>query len=139
MRALLVRHASAGDRSAWTEDDRLRPLDAKGRRQAEALAATLAELGATRLLSSPYVRCVQTLDPAAERLGLQIETRLELAEGATRDEALTLLAGGGVPALCTHGDVLWELLPGRKAKKGSIWVIEADGGELRAERYLPPA
>ena len=36
MIVLLVRHARAGDRSEWEGDDRLRPLDKKGRRQAKA-------------------------------------------------------------------------------------------------------
>jgi 8-oxo-(d)GTP phosphatase len=142
VRALLVRHTRAGERDEWTGDDRLRPLDKKGRRQAEALAGTLAELGATRLLSSPYVRCVQTLEPAAERLGLPIEERDELAEGASADEVKALLheLGGSVPALSTHGDVIESLLgPQQKCKKGAVWVLAMSGGDVRAERYLPPA
>ena len=43
MTPLLVRHASAGDADDWRGDDRLRPLDAKGRRQAEALVLLLSE------------------------------------------------------------------------------------------------
>lgn len=141
MRALLVRHARAGDRARWTKDDRLRPLDKKGRRQAESLAETLAGLGATRLLSSPYARCVQTLEPAAVRLRLEIEARDELAEGASREEAARLLAEleGDVPALSTHGDVIEALLgPQRKCKKGAVWVLEVSSGDVRVERYLPP-
>ncbi len=142
MRALLVRHARAGERHEWQGDDRLRPLDRKGRRHAKALAGTLEELGATRLLSSPYVRCVQTLEPAAERLGLPIEEHDELREGASADEVKALLGelDGSVPALCTHGDVIENLLgPQRRCKKGAIWVLEVSGGDVRAERYLPPA
>jgi phosphohistidine phosphatase SixA len=142
VRALLVRHASAGERDEWQGDDSLRPLDKKGRRQANALAGTLAELGATRLLSSPYVRCMQTLDPAAARLGLPIEEHQELAEGASAGEVKALLGGldGSIPALSTHGDVIENLLgPQRKCKKGAVWVLEVSGGDVRAERYLPPA
>jgi phosphohistidine phosphatase SixA len=142
VRALLVRHASAGERAEWTGDDRLRPLDKKGRRQAQAIAGTLAELGATRLLSSPYVRCVQTLEAAAERLGLRVEEREELAEGASVDEVKALLRelDGSVPSLSTHGDVIENLLgPQRKCKKGAVWVLEVSGEDVRAERYLPPA
>jgi 8-oxo-dGTP diphosphatase len=140
MRALLVRHARAGDRADWDGDDRLRPLDRKGRRQAERLADTLAELGATRLLSSPYLRCVQTLEPAATRLGLPIKERAELAEGAFAPAVLSLLdeLGGSVPALSTHGDVLEALLGDRPCKKGSIWVVSVAGGRVEPERYLAP-
>ena len=142
MRALLVRHARAGERDEWTGDDRLRPLDKKGRRQANALAVTLEELGATRLLSSPYVRCVRTLEPAAERLGLPIEERDELAEGSSAEEVKALLRelDGSVPALSTHGDVVENLLGAQqKCKKGAVWVLEVSGGAVRVERYLPPA
>ncbi len=141
MRALLVRHARAGRRAEWTEDDRLRPLDKKGRRQAKALADTLSELEAGRLLSSPYVRCVQTLEPAAERIGLPIEERDELAEGASAGEVIALLAelGSAVAALSTHGDVIEALLGvGRPCKKGAVWVLDVRDGQVRPARYLPP-
>src|SRR5206468_2146730 len=64
-RSYLVRHGAAGDRHAWHEADELRPLDEEGRWQAEALVALLAEAVIERLLSSPYLRCVQTLEPLA--------------------------------------------------------------------------
>jgi 8-oxo-dGTP diphosphatase len=140
MRVLLMRHASAGDRSDWQGDDGLRPLDGTGRRQAEALAPVLAEFGTQALLSSPAVRCVQTFEPASKLLGLPIEARPELAEGSTRTDVLGLLEGvrAPLPSLSMHGDVIEELLPGRACKKGAIWVVEVDGVEIRPERYLPP-
>lgn len=137
---LVVRHARAGDRERWEGDDRLRPLDRKGIRQAETLAGTLRDLGADRLLSSPYLRCVQTLVPAGRLLGLPVEERDELAEGASAGDVLALLGelGDGTPALSTHGDVIDAVLPGRRCKKGAIWVTRASEAGLAAERYLPP-
>ena len=67
MIVLLVRHARAGDREKWEGDDRLRPLDRKGRRQAEGLVELLAEYPIERLLSSQYLRCIQTFEPLAAR------------------------------------------------------------------------
>ncbi len=142
MRVLLVRHSRAGDRETWVGDDALRPLDAKGRKQAKRLAKTLEELGATRLVSSPFVRCVQTFEPAAKRLGVALEERDELAEGSTRDQVTALLEElhGSVPALATHGDVIGELIGwDRPCKKGSIWVLQVEDREVRPETYLPPA
>jgi 8-oxo-(d)GTP phosphatase len=142
VRVLLVRHARAGDREAWIGDDTLRPLDAKGRKQAKRLAKMLVELGATRLVSSPLTRCTQTFDPAAKRLGVPPEVREELAEGSNREQVLALLEEleGSVPALSTHGDVIGELIGwDRPCKKGSIWVLEVDGPDVRAKTYLPPA
>jgi 8-oxo-dGTP diphosphatase len=140
LRALLIRHARAAARETWTGDDRLRPLDGKGRRQAQALADTLASFEVTRLVSSPFVRCLQTLQPAAERLRLPIEERHELAEGA-EEAARTLLSelDVGVPAISTHGDVIGALLgPGYECRKGAIWLLEIDGTRVRPERYLAP-
>ena len=122
---VLVRHASAGDRKDWPGDDAERPLDKKGRRQAQALIQELAEYEFGRIVSSPAVRCVQTVEPLAERLGLEVEQRDELMEGARREETLALVdevrSSGAV--LCTHGDVVEELL-GARLKKGAAALLE---------------
>ena len=80
-RSYLVRHGEAGDRHAWHDPDELRPLTEEGWRQAKALVDLLADAEIDRLLSSPYVRCVQTLEPLAEARGLPVETTPVLAEG----------------------------------------------------------
>jgi len=122
-RILLVRHARAGDRGEWTGDDSLRPLDAKGWRQAEALIDELARFPIRRLVSSPHLRCVQTFEPLARARGLDIEERTELGEGAGPDvtQALVRELANDDAALCTHGDVL-ELLLGEPLKKGETAV-----------------
>jgi 8-oxo-dGTP diphosphatase len=142
----LVRHAHAGDRDDWEGDDRLRPLSKKGWRQARGIAAQLEPLGVRRLISSPYVRCVQTLEPLAERLGLEIEKDDRLAEGAGL-EALDLVreAGEGA-ALCTHGDICADVLGhlagqsvvrgALEAEKGSTWVLVLEGERILAAHYL---
>jgi len=152
--AYLIRHAHAGDRAAWRGDDSLRPLSDKGRRQAEAIAARLAPpppLG--RVLSSPSLRCVQTVEPLAGAAGRAVETEERLLEGADAHEALALLDEAirdGAMAACTHGDIVpgvLELLRSRGVRiagpltwpKGSTWVLEgADGDGVVAARYLPP-
>lgn len=137
-----MRHAWAGDRDAWTADDRLRPLDERGRRQAQALPGLLAPYRPVRLLTSPYLRCVQTLEPLAAALGLPLAGREELAEG-TGDAVLGLLPGlASGTVLCTHGDIV-ELLagPGQPKKKGSVWLLERDAGApggWAPARYLKP-
>jgi 8-oxo-dGTP diphosphatase len=122
---VLIRHASAGDRDHWSGDDRERPLDDRGWRQADGLVTSLAVYELDRILSSPSVRCVQTVEPLAHKLGIEIEERGELAEGATREEALALVdelrVHGAV--LCTHGDVVLELL-GAELKKGQTAILE---------------
>lgn len=138
MPLLLVRHASAGERGARSGDDRLRPLDERGRRQARALAEGLRQFAPERILSSPYVRCVQTVEPLAAALSLPVEETESLAEGAGRDGFLSRVRDleGATAVLCTHGDVIEELL-GREAEKGSVWVLELDGAEVAPREYLP--
>jgi 8-oxo-dGTP diphosphatase len=125
---VLIRHASAGDRESWCGDDRKRPLDERGRRQAEALVSALAPCAVERVLSSQALRCVQTVEPLASHLGVEIEERPELMEGASQDEALALIdeLQGSAAALCTHGDVVFELL-GDGLKKGAAAVLEPHG------------
>jgi 8-oxo-dGTP diphosphatase len=135
----LVRHASAGNRKDWEGDDRLRPLDKRGFRQAEGLVDLLREREPTRILSSGYVRCRQSVEPLAKVLGLPVEERDELAEGAGTDDVRRLLdeLDGERAVLCTHGDVVLELL-GEESPKGSTWVLEVANGDLRRLEYLPP-
>jgi len=130
MSVILLRHASAGDRDAWVGDDRARPLDADGRAQAAALRGALH---VTRVASSPYVRCVETVEPLAASLGLEVELDERLAEGGSRAGALALLAelDGGVA--CTHGDIV-EAVLGEPLDKGAAVVLELAGGEVAGVR-----
>jgi 8-oxo-(d)GTP phosphatase len=135
---LVVRHASAGDRTEWTEANDARPLDERGRRQANALVECVAGFGIGRLVSSPFTRCVQTLQPLAEKLGLQLELSDDLAEGAGPERALELLLSlAGAPAVvCGHSPEL-EPLFGR-IRKGAAVAVEAGGGKLTELGRLPP-
>jgi phosphohistidine phosphatase SixA len=136
---LLVRHARAG-KSTSAPDDHLRPLDERGWEQAEKLVDTLAPYDARRILTSPYVRCRQTVEPLARVLRLAVEEQPELAEGSTAEDVLRLVGSldGETAVLCTHGDVVYELL-GEESKKGSTWVLDVGpDGSLERQDYLPP-
>jgi phosphohistidine phosphatase SixA len=135
---LVVRHARAGNPAEWEGDDRLRPLDEKGQRQARGLPAQLATYPLDRLVSSPALRCTQTLEPLATERGLQMETGTELTEGASGEETLGVLRElADRAAVCTHGDVL-ENLFGDAGKKGSTRVVELRDGEPVVLEYLLP-
>ena len=137
----LVRHARAGHRETWAgEDDTVRPLDERGQRQAEALVAQLAERDFSRVLSSPYLRCVQSVEPLAEARGLQVEAVDALAEGAGEAAALELFRGLDAPAVaCVHGD-LAQMLLGENLKKSATAVLDVgDDGLDVLERLDPPA
>lgn len=150
----LVRHADAGDRLAWRGDDFLRPLDDHGLRQAEAIAATLATRPVKRVLSSPAVRCVDTVSPLADLLGLAVEAHDALAEGthpaAAFELAMSLASDEGDAVLCSHGDVipgmLWAFtrygadIPDRnRCKKASIWELNLNNTGLVSATYRHPS
>jgi 8-oxo-dGTP diphosphatase len=113
----LVRHAHAVGRGSWADDDRLRPLDAAGQARAAAIAPVLAAYGVRRLVSSPSVRCADTLRPFAAQLGAAMRTKDGLseegyaAEPARAGHHLGRLVERGAPAaVCSHGPVLPALL-----------------------------
>jgi 8-oxo-(d)GTP phosphatase len=121
---LVVRHASAGDRDEWDGDDARRPLDERGRRQAEALVDHLAGFEIDRMVSSPFGRCVQTVEPLASARGLDVELSDELAEGAGPERVHERLLGlaGDAAVVCGHGPELHPLFG--KLKKGATVVVE---------------
>lgn len=147
-RVWVVRHADAGERSEWTRPDHERPLNAAGEEQARLLAEALRGEQIDRLLSSPYRRCVQTLEPLGAALARPVETVLELGEGHGLDGIEPLLIAGQSVVACTHGDVLDELLgelrreglapASAKAPKGSIWTLRSHAGLIQSAGYLPP-
>ncbi len=151
----LIRHAKAKNRLTWEEPDHLRPLTKRGRREALAIAARLGEEPVARLVSSPFVRCVQTLEPLALALELPIETTDELAEGAGGERR------GRAPALASRRRVrsraartatsLFEIvdlvarsgvsLDGpAEAPVASSWVLDVEDGRFVRARFVdqPP-
>ena len=137
MIVLLVRHTRAGDRSQWQGDDRLRPVDTKGRKQAKGLVDLLEEYPIERVLSSPYLRCTQSVWPLAAARGLEVEEVEELAEEAREDDVLGLVGSlqNRCVALCTHGDVMDEIV-GEPLRKASVELLELEDGRLKRVRHL---
>jgi 8-oxo-dGTP diphosphatase len=125
---ILLRHASAGKRSAFKGDDRLRPLDRRGRAQADALREVLRAHGVQHVVSSPYVRCTQTVAP----LELEIVPDERLAEGTPVAAVLALLGDLDDAVACTHGDIV-EAVIGRSLAKGAGVVLDG----LREVEEIP--
>jgi 8-oxo-dGTP diphosphatase len=152
---LLVRHASAGERSQWKGDDRLRPLDALGWAQAEELVRLLSHFEVGHITAADFVRCSQTVQPLSEAIGIPIEEDPLWSEiGYPRNEqkALTSLRrwgrAGGTTVVCSQGDVIPDLLERiastdnldlRKGgtKKASVWALMFDGESVFSAEYFP--
>jgi len=147
----LVRHGKAGERGDWEGPDSDRPLSKRGRRQADGLWKALGKPKVRRVLSSPAVRCQQTVAPLAHRNGLRVEPREELAEGAPIEPLLHLLEK--LPddtVLCSHGDVIPELVRALARRgvvidgqpdwrKGATWILERDDHAFTRAHAVAPA
>jgi 8-oxo-dGTP diphosphatase len=147
----LFRHATAGDRTKWIGHDKGRVLTKKGRRQAEAVAASLRDAGIERILTSPYDRCVQSVEPLSRVTEAPIEVRDVLAEESDIDASYALVDEvlGTNAVLCSHGDVIPALINRMMwaglsltsrfyCSKGSIWQVEVEGGKFTTGHYVPP-
>jgi phosphohistidine phosphatase SixA len=156
MLVLLVRHGHAGTKRHRRRDDGRRPLNRQGFAEAAALSRLLAPYAPARIVSSPLLRCTQTVTPLATVFGLPVEESADLlpaAGAAARLLALAISVHGaasGTVVVCTHGEVIHDLQlhlgedgpssfdADSPREKGSVWVLEREGGRFLGATYLPP-
>lgn len=144
MDLVLWRHADAQE---WTPDcdDMVRPLTARGEKQAARMAAWLDRQlpDNTRIVVSPALRCEQT----ASALGRKFKIRQELAPHASADDLLalaqwpdtkgTLLVVGHQPTLGqTIGRLLGMGSSEYAVKKGSVWWLRSRQRETGCQTVL---
>jgi 8-oxo-dGTP diphosphatase len=161
---ILVRHASAGRKADWPADDESRPLDARGAADARALAGLLACFALTaRVISSPALRCTETVHPFAASFGGTVEADVSLAPpgrsavfsrtdpvDSLRRLLADLVADRRPAVLCLHRENLRDALAAAcsvlgapaavpadpSLAKGGFWVAHTAAGELAGlERY----
>ena len=156
MQLMLVRHGHAGRKAEWQGSDKLRPLSTRGLCQAERLVEVLGPPEPTRIISSPYLRCLQTAERFAAHAGLDVEESAALSPDAPA-KALRLvrkLTAPGAEAgvvIVTHGEVMGVVLS-KIAKedgikldhlppgfKGCVWELDFRLGTLVEARYVAPA
>jgi 8-oxo-dGTP diphosphatase len=154
---LLVRHASAGNRGDWNGDDRQRPLDETGQDQADELVRLLSRFGVEEIVTADPVRCVETVRPLSESIGVPAREEERLSEQGfpgREDEAVELIRSlgrpGGAAVACSQRGVIDEIV-GRLAesddvevgdslglKKGGVWALAFDDHRLVGAERLPP-
>lgn len=152
-RVLLVRHAEAGIRGTWPGDDLDRELSTLGHAQAAGLVGVLTALAGdqpiTSIASSRATRCIATVAPLADRLGITVTPAGELLEGVDPEEALRWLRrAGGPDVACSHGDVIGGIVrrlaaagivtPPQSWPKASTWALDLDDGEVVAASMTQP-
>lgn len=152
---LIVRHGTAGRKARYKGDDRKRPLDGTGRKQAKSLVPQLLAFGADEVYAADRVRCSQTVEPLATVLGVPITSEPTLTEEAYAESpkaahkrVLEIAAESSTPVICTQGKVIpylidwWCARDGVKPdksrnRKGSTWVLSLVDGRLVAADHIP--
>jgi 8-oxo-dGTP diphosphatase len=154
MLVLLVRHGHAGTKRRSPRKDSLRSLNEQGVAEAEALVPLLAPFEPVRIISSPFLRCLQSVTPLAHAVGITVRESPSLVPDA--GAAATILAlniafnGSGTVVLCTHGEVIHDMQarlgpdgpPNFNAdaprEKASVWLLEREGRRFVSGTYLAP-
>lgn len=149
----LVRHAHAGDKKKWRKADAVRPISTKGQEQVASLTTRLVRTPITDVISSPSLRCEQSVGPLAARLGLHVKSVGALRRESPPDKVIRLIRKqrGKRTVMCSHGETIGPLIQ-RLAEdpnvdfrgplewpKGSIWVLTTRRKRIVKARYVPPA
>jgi 8-oxo-dGTP diphosphatase len=157
MHLTIVRHARALEKHSWTDDDLLRPLEPHGHQQAERLGKLLIGDEVRRIVTSPAVRCRQTLEPLAALTGLDIEEWDAIRPDGVGAKIVTECFANALydhAVLCTHGEVMAPLTrledlravaPKRNLRddrlltKGTAWRLRIanDGTITRFDHVVP--
>lgn len=143
---IVLRHAKAHKRDHWDGPDLERPLTGDGANRARELTRVLDAYGVRTVVSSPAVRCVETVRPYAAHLDTRPETDPRLSEDTSRRDvaaALEEVLHHSEPVvLCTHRPTLpWvaavlDVEPTALAP-GEGYVVHHRNGRLVAAEPLP--
>ena len=152
---VLVRHADAGLRSEWCGSDEWRGLTDAGHGQARAVVRMIEDLPVLRILSSPSLRCRQTVVPLALARALDVEPYWQLGAFVAATDLAGLLADPTTASavVCTHRETLQLLFEhlagayqmvaeaGEPMEKGAVWILRGTVGGPQAPRleYLGSA
>lgn len=150
---LLVRHAKAGKRNEWRGEDIDRPLEPAGEAQAAQLATLLAMFCPDRIVSAEPVRCIETVRPLAEHLGIATQVdpvfgdeSLAASPRASEDAVLALAKPGRVTVICSQGTTIPHLVDrlGRgvresATRKGAFWALSVVDGTVVSMDYYDDA
>ena len=146
----LIRHSKAGERRVWNGQDVDRPLSKTGWKQSQAVARRLSKKNITALYASPYVRCMQTLEPLGQLAGLPVQPEQRLFEDEPFEPVLALInevEDGSV--LCSHGDIIPAVINALVRRdmevetppdwgKASVWVLRRKGDRITRGKVWPP-
>jgi 8-oxo-dGTP diphosphatase len=146
----VIRHAAAGTPTK-SNNDKKRPVSKRGTGQALKLSRRLSKDPIVDIRSSPFLRCMQTVQPLGNGLAMAVGRDRRLAEGGRLKDMLSVMSelAGTTAVLCTHGDMISLLLdhvaaagvdlgPSADIRKASVWTFTTYRGEVTAASYRKP-
>lgn len=113
---IALRHGKATPPLSWPGDDASRPLTSRGQEQATAVVGILAAYGPEHAITSPAVRCRETIAPFAASIGAAAEVEGSISQSAYDEDAsleelvARLLRERRGAVLCSHSPVVPELV-----------------------------
>jgi 8-oxo-dGTP diphosphatase len=114
---IALRHGKATPHENWDGPDATRPLLQRGIDQSMSIALGIAAYRPVTLLSSPAVRCLQTIAPTARVTGLEVKEKVAISQDAYRSDAAAVskviakrLSKAVTTVLCSHGPVLPQII-----------------------------
>ena len=142
---VIQRHGAAVSRAKWCRGEGARPLNSKGKKQAKALPPLLDAFDPGSVVSSPWERCLSTVEPLAKNEGLTVRTKGELteaghAEHPSRTEAVIdrVLSEARPTVVCTHRPVLPTVIEAvrRVSRPGAALELPREDPYLAAGEAL---
>jgi len=111
---IILRHAKAMKRADFDgDDDANRPLSGRGRGEAKRLTDVLDAYGIEQVHSSPFKRCVSTVNRYAKSIGVDVQLEPTVSElghasdPSVAERRVTELLNDPTPmVICTHRPVL---------------------------------
>jgi phosphohistidine phosphatase SixA/predicted NUDIX family NTP pyrophosphohydrolase len=151
---VLLRHAKAIKRSDWSGDDSDRPLSFEGQKVANKLAQHLSMFALDEIHSSDAYRCMSTIEPLYQKLGVTKVLTDQLSEYLfEKDDNLAakyvreLAKFGGNYLVCSHNPILPIILDyltkypedfnlDRELDPADAWIVHHRGGKVFAVNFL---
>lgn len=114
---IVLRHGKAMPHEQWDGPDHTRPLLHRGLEQSRSVAGGIAAFGPATLVTSTAARCVSTIAPSAELMGLEVKQSRSISQDAYASDAMRVrrqvekrLARGATAVLCSHGPVIPQII-----------------------------
>lgn len=148
---VLLRHAKAVKRADWNDYDLDRPLNVDGAMQSLKLTYQLQPFGIDGIYSSDATRCYATVEPFAEKTGLNISSTQDLNEETFEknpkiavEYVERLMQFEGNQLVCGHNPIIPHVLSkiarveysSEDLSPADAWVVHHRGKKIFAVEFL---